>query len=51
MPLISDDTSLSLVWDENFGSGIFTDRIAVRPSRASSPVMATLSLAENSFSM
>ena len=34
----SDETSLSLVWLENFGSGTFTDRTAVRPSRASSPV-------------
>jgi hypothetical protein len=30
----SDETSLSLVCDENFGSGTFTDRIAVKPSRA-----------------
>ena len=35
----SDETSLSLVCDENFGSGSFTDNTAVRPSRASSPDM------------
>ena len=35
------DTSLSLVCDENFGSGSFTERIAVNPSRASSPVVCT----------
>ena len=40
--LTSDDTSLSLVWEENFGSGTLTDNTAVRPSRASSPVVATL---------
>ncbi|MNE48095.1 hypothetical protein D3C80_1425390 [compost metagenome] len=38
----SEDTSLSLVWELNFGSGTFTEMIAVRPSRASSPVVATL---------
>ena len=48
----SDETSLSLVWDENFGSGSFTESTAVRPSRASSPVVATFSLRElSSFSM
>ena len=35
------DTSLSLVCDENFGSGTFTDTTAVSPSRASSPVVET----------
>ncbi len=39
----SEDTSLSLVWLENFGSGTFTERTQVRPSRASSPVIATFS--------
>ena len=39
----SDETSLSLVCDENFGSLSFTDRTAVRPSRESSPVVGTLS--------
>jgi hypothetical protein len=41
-----------LVWEENFGSGTLTDTIAVRPSRASSPVVATLAFfARPSFSM
>jgi hypothetical protein len=39
----SDDTSLSLVWEENFGSGTLTDRTQVSPSRASSPVKFTFS--------
>ncbi len=39
----SDETSLSLVWLENFGSGTFTDRTQVRPSRASSPLTEILS--------
>ena len=43
MPLISDETNLSLVWDENFGSGTLTDRTAVRPSLASSPDGVNLS--------
>ena len=34
---ISDDTSLSLVWEENLGSDIFIDIIATKPSRQSSP--------------
>ena len=41
----SDETSLSLVCDENFGSGTFTDSTAVRPSRQSSPVSVDLLLA------
>ena len=41
--LTSEETSLSLVWLENFGSGTFTDSTAVSPSRASSPVSATFS--------
>src|SRR6185312_3493743 len=40
----SDDTSLSLVCDENFGSGTLQDSTAVKPSRQSSPVSATFSL-------
>ncbi len=43
----SDETSLSFVCDENFGSGTFTDSTAVRPSRQSSPVSATFSRFEN----
>ncbi len=39
----SDETSLSFVCDENFGSLSFTERTAVRPSRESSPVVGTLS--------
>jgi hypothetical protein len=34
----SDDTSLSFVCEENFGSGTLTDSTQVRPSRISSPV-------------
>ena len=40
----SEETSLSLVCEENFGSGTFTERTQVRPSRQSSPVSATFSL-------
>ena len=40
----SDETSLSLVWELNLGSGTLTDRTQVRPSRASSPVGATFLL-------
>ena len=39
----SDETSLSLVWLENLGSGSLTDTIAVKPSRMSSPVSVTFS--------
>jgi hypothetical protein len=39
----SEETSLSLVWEENFGSGTLTDRTQVRPSRQSSPVSETFS--------
>ena len=42
----SDDTSLSLVCEENFGSGTLQDSTAVNPSRQSSPVSATFSLRE-----
>ena len=41
--LTSEDTSLSLVCDENFGSGTLTEIIATKPSRASSPEVATFS--------
>ena len=34
IPFTSEDTSLSLVCDENLGSGTFTDSTAVSPSRA-----------------
>ena len=40
--LTSEETSLSLVCEENFGSGTLTERMAVKPSRESSPVVATL---------
>ncbi len=36
------ETSFSLVWEENFGSGSFTDSTQVSPSRMSSPVVSTL---------
>ena len=36
--LTSDETSLSLVCDENFGSGCFTECTQISPSRVSSPV-------------
>ncbi len=39
----SEDTSLSLVWDPNLGSGSLTDTIAVSPSRMSSPDRLTFS--------
>jgi hypothetical protein len=39
----SEETSLSLVCEENFGSGTLTDSTQVRPSRQSSPVSATFS--------
>ena len=38
----SEETSLSLVCDENLGSGILTEITAVKPSRASSPEVVTL---------
>jgi len=38
----SDETSLSLVCEEYFGSGTFTDSTVIRPSRMSSPEVATL---------
>ena len=39
----SDETSLSLVCDENLGSGTLIDKMAVSPSLVSSPVMAAFS--------
>ena len=36
------ETNLSLVCDENFGSGTLTDNTQVMPSRISSPVVLTL---------
>ena len=39
----SEETSLSLVCEENFGSGTLQERTAVSPSRQSSPVSATFS--------
>ena len=39
----SEETSLSLVCEENFGSGTLTDRMQLSPSRISSPVSATFS--------
>ena len=42
-PLTSVLPSLALVWPSNCGSGIFTEMIAVRPSRTSSPVSALMS--------
>ena len=38
----SDETSLSLVCEENFGSGTLTESTQVRPSRQSSPVSVDL---------
>ncbi len=37
MPVTSEETSLSLGWFENFGSGTLTEMTAHRPSRRSSP--------------
>ncbi len=42
----SEETSLSLVWLENLGSGTLTDNTQVKPSRASSPVTPIFSLLE-----
>ena len=39
----SEETSLSLVWEENFGSGTLIESTQVRPSRTSSPESASLS--------
>ena len=40
--LISDETNLSFVWDENLGSGTLIDKTAVNPSLISSPDNETL---------
>ena len=40
---LREETSLSLVCDENFGSGTLTESTQVRPSRQSSPVSGTRS--------
>ena len=40
--LTSEETSLSLVCDENLGSGIFIDKTPVKPSLVSSPVSVIL---------
>ena len=46
------DTNLSFVCEENFGSGTLTETMAVKPSRASSPVVLTFAfLAKPSRSM
>ena len=42
----SEETSLSLVCEENFGSGTFTETTQVSPSRQSSPVRSTFSRLE-----
>jgi hypothetical protein len=48
----SEETSLSLVCDENLGSGTFTESTQQRPSRMSSPVVSTFAFfAISSFSM
>jgi len=50
--LTSEETSLSLVCDENFGSGTLIESTAIKPSRASSPVILIFSfLANPSFSI
>ena len=43
MGLISDDTNLSFVCEENLGSGTFTETTATNPSLASSPEAETFS--------
>ena len=43
MPLTSEETNFAFVCEENFGSGIFIEIIAVIPSLASSPVIDILS--------
>ena len=39
---ISEETNLSFVWEENFGSGILIDNTTVSPSFISSPVRDNL---------
>ena len=45
-----DETSLSFVCDENFGSRILTEMTAVRPSRMSSPSSESLSFSSTPVS-
>ena len=45
-PLTSEETSFALVCEENFGSCIFIEMIAVSPSLASSPEKVTLCFLE-----
>ena len=45
----SELTSLSLVCEENFGSGTFTESTQLRPSRMSSPVVSTLAFFASSW--
>ena len=40
--LTSEETSLSLVCEENLGSGIFSDKTPVKPSLVSSPANVIL---------
>src|SRR3546814_8365824 len=44
------ETSLSLVWLLNLGSGTFTDNTQDKPSRMSSPVVSTLAFFASSLS-
>ena len=41
--LTSEETSFSLVCDENLGSGTLTDNIQINPSLTSSPIIVALS--------
>ena len=49
--LISEDTNLSFVCDENLGSGILIDKTEVNPSLASSPLKVTLLFFNKLFSV
>jgi hypothetical protein len=46
----SEETSFSLVCEENLGSGTLTESTQVSPSRMSSPVVSTLAFFANSVS-
>ena len=46
----SEETSFSLVCEENFGSGTLIDNTHVRPSRMSSPVHSTFAFFATSCS-
>ena len=46
----SPDTNLSLVCDENLGSGTFTESTQVKPSRISSPLVSIFAFLAKSFS-